>query len=82
VLLGATGKVRPLRHTIEEGSLAGCTQRDADLETVWLDLSGATALGDVGARVLVEPSEGSEAEIALLSRGIARKGEESLTYPG
>lgn len=33
-------------------------------------------------RVLVEPSEVSDAESALLAREIARKVEESLTYPG
>jgi len=33
-------------------------------------------------RVLVEPSEVSDAESALLAREIARKIEESMTYPG
>jgi len=61
-------------------------RRLEDLERISASFKGVERAFAIQAgrevRVLVEPAEVSDAESALLAREIARKIEESLTYPG
>jgi ribonuclease Y len=61
-------------------------RRLEDLERISAGFKGVEKAYAIQAgreiRVLVEPSEVSDAESALLAREIAKKIEESLTYPG
>ncbi len=85
-LVAAADTLSGARPGARREMLESYVQRLQDLEDISASFNGVERVYAIQAgrevRVLVEPAEVSDAESALLAREIARKIEDSLTYPG